>query len=113
MAPDPRLLAEFRLAESARKLFGELRWPVEPWVSLRVAPTEGDFLGREVDRLQRLKASGRAATLGGLLADSVDRIHRIMGRRAAEMRREVGASPVLVDLARLELILAVLLRDGA
>src|ERR1043166_9970471 len=82
MVPDPRLLREFRLAESARALFAGLQWPIEPWVTLRLARTEPDFLRREVERLARLQQAGRAATLGGLLADSVDRIVRIMGRRA-------------------------------
>src|SRR5438552_17922899 len=113
MVREPCAYGEFRLAESARALFGEFHWPIERWCTLRLARAEPDFLRREVERLSRLKQAGRAATLGGLLADSVDRIVRIMGRRAVELRRALGASGVLLDLARLELVLAVLLRDGA
>src|SRR5215467_8825949 len=113
MVPDPRLLREFLLAESARALLAWLKWPVEPWVTLRLARTESEFLRREVDRLARLQDAGRAASLGGLLADSVDRVVRIMGRRAQELRRTLGDSGVMMDLGRLELVLAVFLRDGA
>jgi len=111
--PDPRLLEEFRLAEQARRLLAGMRWPVEPWVALRLARTEGEFLRREVDRLARLQQSGRAASLGGLLADSVERIGRVMGRRAKELREALGASPARLDPQLLELVLAVLIRDGA
>ncbi len=110
---DTRLLEEFRLADQARKLFAELRWSIEPWVALRLARTEGEFLKREVERLARLQQSGRAASLGGLLADSVDRIGRIMGRRAKELREVLSALPVALDPVHFELVLAVLLRDGA
>jgi hypothetical protein len=109
---DPRLLEEFRLAEAARTLFAELHWPTEPWITLRLARTEGDFLRREVDRLTRLKEAGRAVSLGGLLADSVDRIGRVMGRRARELREGLAASGVPLDPIHLELVLGVMLRDG-
>ena len=71
---DPRLLKECRLAEEARALFGELHWSIEPWITLWLARTEGDLLRREVDRLTQLKQAGRVAFLGGLVADSLDRI---------------------------------------
>lgn len=111
--PDPRLLEEFRLAETARKLLGDLNWPLEPWVALRLARTEGDFLRREVERLDRLRQSGRAVSIGGLLADSVERIGRILCRRARELRDALASSPVALDPVHLELVHAVLLRDGA
>ncbi len=111
--PDPRLLEEFRLAETARKLLGGLNWPLEPWVALRLARTEGDFLRREVERLERLRQSGRAVSIGGLLADSVERIGRILCRRARELRDALAASPVTLDPVHLEFVHAVLLRDGA
>jgi hypothetical protein len=110
---DTRLLEEFRLADQARRLFAGLRWSIEPWVALRLARTEGEFLRREVERLACLQQSGRAASLGGLLADSVERIGRIMGRRARELREALAATSVALDPVQLELVLAVLLRDGA
>ena len=49
---DPRLLEEFRLADQARKIFAALNWSIEPWVALRLARTEGEFLKREVDEVR-------------------------------------------------------------
>jgi hypothetical protein len=110
---DPRLLEEFRLADQARSLFLGLGWTVEPWVAMRLARTEGEHLRRELDRLGRLKQAGRGASLGGLLADSVERIRRTMGRRALEMRDSISTCGVPLDPIHLELVLALLLRDGA
>jgi hypothetical protein len=110
---DPRLLEEFRLAEVARALFGEVHWPIEPWVALRLARTEGDLLRREVERLTRLKQAGRVDSLGGLVGDSLDRINLGMSRRARELRASLLASCVPLAPVHLEFVLAVLLRDGA
>ena len=110
---DPRLLEEFRLAVRARALFGEVHWPIEPWVALWLARTEGDLLRREVERLTRLKQAGRGAFLGGLVGDSLDRINLGISRRARELRGALAASGVPLTPIHLEFVLAVLLRDGA
>jgi hypothetical protein len=110
---DPDLLEEFRLAEGSRALFGELQRPIEPWIALQLARTDGDLLRREFDRLTRLKQAGSAVFLGGLVADSLDRIRIAMSRRARDLRALLGASGVPLNPVRLELVLAVLLRDGA
>lgn len=110
---DLHLLEEFRLAEEARTLFGELHWPIEPWIALQLARMETDNLRRELERLARLQRAGRAAHPGGLVADSLDRINLITGRRARELRDLIASSGVSLDPLRLELVLALLLRDGA
>jgi hypothetical protein len=110
---DPLLLEEFRLAEGSRALFGELDRPIEPWLALQLARTDGDLLRRECERVTRLKQAGRAVSLGGLIADSLDRIRIAMCRRARELRAVLAASGVPLDPVHLELVLAVLLRDGA
>jgi hypothetical protein len=110
---DPRLLEEFRLAEAARGLFADLHWPIEPWIALRLARMEGDFLRRELERLTRLQQAGRINFLGGLVADSLDRIKLAMSRHARELRAALVASGVPLGPDRLELVLAVLIRDEA
>jgi hypothetical protein len=110
---DRQLLEEFRLAEGSRALFGELQRPIEPWIALQLARTDRDLLRREFDRLTRLKQAGRTVFLGGLIADSLDRINLVMSRRARDLRAVVAASGVPLDPAHLEFVLGLLLRDGA
>jgi hypothetical protein len=110
---DPELLEEFCLAEGSRALFGELQRPIEPWIALQLARTDEDLLRREFERLTRLKQAGRAVFVGGLIADALDRIYLLMSRRARDLRAVVAASGVPLDPAHLELVLALLLRDGA
>jgi len=110
---DPELLEEFRLAEESRALFGELQRPIEPWIALQLARTDGSLLRRELERLTRLKQAGCAVFLGGLIADSLDRINLVLSRRARELRAVVVASDVPLDPAHFEFVLGLLLRDGA
>jgi|SRR5579862_2509638 len=110
---DPHLLEEFRLAEGARALFGELHRPIEPWLALQLARTDEDLLRREILRLTRLKQAGRVVVLGGLITDSLDRINLVMGRRARDLRAVLTTSGVPLDPARRDFVLAILLRDGA
>jgi hypothetical protein len=112
-AADPRLLEEFRLAEEARALYSELHWPIEPWIALQLARTDRGILRGELERLSGLRKAGRAASPGGLVADSLDRINLAMSRSARDLRSLLAASGVLPDPIRLELVLALLLRDGA
>jgi hypothetical protein len=110
---NPRLLEEFRLAEGARSFFGERHWPIEPWVALQLARTEEHLLRHELERLTRLRQAGRPVFLGGLVADSLDRIRLVMSRRARALRVVLATSGVPLDPVLLELVLAFLLRDGA
>jgi len=110
---DPRLLEELRLAEAARTLFAEVHRQIEPWSALQLVRTERDILRRELDRLTRLRQAGRQAFLGGLVSDSLDQIRLRMSRRVPDLRAVVAASGVPLDPVRLELVLALLLRDGA
>ena len=110
---DPRLLEELRLAAAAQTLFAEVHRQIEPWIALQLVRTERDVLRRELERLTQLKQAGRPAFLGGLVSDSLDRICLLMTRRARDLRAVLAASGVPLDPVRLELVLALLLRDGA
>jgi len=66
-----------------------------------------------VERLTQLRKAGRAAFLGGLVSDSLNQIRLTMSHRARELRALLAASGVPLDPLRLELVLALLLRDGA
>ena len=110
---DPRPLEELRLAEAARALFAGVHRPIEPWIALQLVRTERDILRRECERLTWLKQAGRPAFLGGLVSDSLDRIRLLMCRRVLDLRAVLAASGLPLDPVRLELVLALLLRDGA
>src|SRR5687767_1074796 len=107
-SPESRWHEEFLLAHAARDLFAQSRWPIELWVALQMARTEGDLLRRELALTRR---TGRAPSLGGLVA-SLDRVNLLMSRRARELRERLVASGIPLDPVQLELVLAVLLRDG-
>jgi hypothetical protein len=106
------LVEEFRLAEEARRELGGLGWSLEPWLAVRLARTESDFLKRELSRLGALRASGRAATMGAILAESITRIRQTLGRRVGDMRAVLEASTISLDPIQFELTLALLVRDG-
>jgi hypothetical protein len=107
-SPESRWREEFLLAHAARDLFAKSRWPIELWIALQMARTEGDLLRRELALTRR---AGRAPSLGGLVA-SLDRVNLLMSRRARELRERLVASGIPLDPVQLELVLAVLLRDG-
>jgi hypothetical protein len=103
------LQEDLRLAEEARLVLAEAGCPLEPWVALRLARTERDYLRREVERLAAARRRGRAGTPGVILHDAIDRARRTLGRRAEELMK---AASSLADGQDPEWAVALLLAQG-
>ncbi len=104
------LREDLRLAEEARLVLEAAGCPLEPWVALRLARAERDYLAREVERLSRAGLQGRSVTPGVILFDAVERAQRTLGRRAQEFRE---AAAVLGRAEDREWVVALLLSQGA
>lgn len=110
---DPHRLEDLRLAKDSRALLEEFHRPIDAWMVLELAQMEGPLLRRELERLRRLKMAGRPLDLGGLISDSLDRIHVAMSRRARDLRAVLVRSGVALDPEQREWVLAILLSEGA
>jgi len=100
---------DVRLAEDARRVLGEAGCALEPWVALRLARTERDYLGAEIARLERARHQGRAATPGIIFHDSVERTRRTLGRRVQALQDIVAG---LVEGEDRDWVVAMLLAQG-
>ena len=109
---DRDLLDDLTLAEDARALFRELKFPVELWEAFRLARSERDHLRREMDRLNQLRKQGRSPTIGGIVADSIDRLQRTLSTRVAALRRDLRALTVPMDDVRTDIVVGFLLEQG-
>lgn len=104
------LLEDFRLAGEARRVLGGAGFALEPWVALRLARTERDYLCGEVARLDRARRQGRSPSPGIILHDAVDRARRTLGRRVQGL---VEAAAGVADGEERAWVVALLLAQGA
>jgi hypothetical protein len=111
--PHPELVEELILAEDTQRVLGALGSPLESWEALRLARTEGDFLRREVERLDKQLQQGRKPGVGGILVEALQRIRLSLYRRVQVLKERVGNSGIALDPRRRETLVAILVAGGA
>lgn len=108
LCPDVGLVEQYRLAMDARRILGDLGWPLKLWTALRLVREEGVHFRDDLERLKTLRIEGPACFLGGLLADGIVRIRETLGRWSREVEEFVAEADPPLDPGCREIVVALL-----